>query len=177
MRGVAGDLDSLAVIGLTQFLRDGDANPFASAFTVSLDSTSRSIQFSSAGHPGYLLRKDGSVEKLQTPCVPIGVREDEVFPLSRPIALDRGDILLIASDGVFETRREAKEFFGLDRAVAIVNRYRSHPPADIVERIYQAAREFAGNSPVDDDITVVIVKGVSRKLAADDGDDTVRLEM
>ncbi len=168
---MGNQVHEMLALGNRLLVNDGDANPFASAFTVSLDSTSRSIQFSSAGHPGYLLRKDGSVEKLQTPCVPIGVRDDEVFPLSRPIALERGDILLIASDGLFETRRADKEFFGLHRAVTIVNQCRSHPPAEIVERIYRAARKFAGDAPMDDDITVVIVKAVSRKLSSEEGDD------
>ena len=71
-------------------------------FTVSLDSRTRSIQFSSAGHPGYLIRKDGQVEKLETPCVPIGVRDDRSLSVvsSYPNG-NEGDILLIASDGVF----------------------------------------------------------------------------
>jgi CheY-like chemotaxis protein len=173
---MGNQVHEMLALGNRLLVNDGDANPFASAFTVSLDSTSRSIQFSSAGHPAYLLRKDGSVEKLQTPCVPIGVREDEVFPLSRPIALERGDILLIASDGVFETRRADKEFFGLQRAVEIVNRYRSQPPEEIVDRIYQAARGFAGDAQMDDDITVVIVKAVSRKQPSEDGEETVNYE-
>ncbi|MCA9118767.1 MAG: SpoIIE family protein phosphatase [Planctomycetaceae bacterium] len=160
---LGNQVHEMLALGNRLLVNDGDANPFASVFTVSLDSTSRSIQFSSAGHPAYLVRKNGDVEKLETPCVPIGVREDEVFPLSRPIGLERGDILLIASDGVFETRRADKEFFGLDRAVAVINKYRSHSPAEVVERIYQAACEFAGTTQLDDDLTVVIVKGVTRR--------------
>ena len=160
---LGNQVHEMLALGNRLLVNDGDANPFASAFTVSLDSTTRSIQFSSAGHPAYLIRKDGTVETLETPCVPIGVRDDEVFPLSRPIGLERGDVLLIASDGVFETRRPDKEFFGLDRAVAVVNRYRSRPPAEIVDHLYQAACKFAGSSQLDDDLTVVIVKAVTRK--------------
>jgi serine phosphatase RsbU (regulator of sigma subunit) len=164
----------MLALGNRLLVNDGDANPFASAFTVSLDSTTRSIQFSSAGHPAYLIRKDGDVEKLETPCVPIGVREDEVFPLSRPIALERGDILLIASDGVFEARRADDEFFGLDRTVAVVNRNRSRPPAEIVAHIYQAACKFTGSTHLDDDLTVVIVKAVSRRKRLSDDTDALR---
>jgi sigma-B regulation protein RsbU (phosphoserine phosphatase) len=116
-----------------------------------------------------LLRKDGTVETLETPCVPIGVRDDEVFPLSRPIALERGDVLLIASDGVFEARRPDKEFFGLDRAVAVINRNRSRPPADIVTHLYEAACKFAGSSKLEDDLTVVIIKAVTRKQPLSEG--------
>ncbi len=165
---LGNQVHEMLALGNRLLANDGDANPFASAFTVSLDSRTRSIQFSSAGHPGYLIRKDGQVEKLETPCVPIGVRDDEVFPLSRPIPMERGDILLIASDGVFETRRPDKEFFGLERAFAIVNKYRSLPPADIVKHIYSAACKFAGTSQLDDDLTAVIVKAVSRKRPVTD---------
>lgn len=173
---MGNQVHEMLALGNRLLINDGDANPFASAFTVSLDPTSRSIQFSSAGHPGHLLRRDGRVEKLETPCVPIGVKDDEMFPLSRPIPLERGDILLIASDGVFETRRADKVFFGLDRAVAVVNKHRARPPAEIVERVYKAARKFAGSSQLDDDITVVIVKAVSRKRPTSAGDETVNLK-
>lgn len=160
---LGNQVHEMLALGNRLLVNDGDANPFASAFTVSLTSTTRSIQYSSAGHPAYLIRTDGTVKKLETPCVPIGVREDEVFPLSRPISLDRGDVLLIASDGVFEARRADKEFFGLDRAVAVINQNRDRPPEDIVELVYQTACGFAGTSHLDDDLTVVIVKAVSRK--------------
>ncbi|MBC8351645.1 MAG: SpoIIE family protein phosphatase [Planctomycetes bacterium] len=160
---LGNQVHEMLALGNRLLVNDGDANPFASAFTVSLDSKSRSIQFSSAGHPAHLIRRDGSVEKLETPCVPIGVRDDEVFPLSRPIALDRGDILIIASDGVFETRRADKEFFGLDRTVAIVNKYRNHPPSDIVDRVHRAACDFAGTKHLNDDLTVVVIKAVTRR--------------
>lgn len=159
---LGNQVHEMLALGNRLLINDGDANPFASAFTVSLDSKTRSIQYSCAGQPAYLLRKCGSVEKLETACVPIGIREDEVFPLSRPIVLERGDILLIASDGVFETRRSDKEFFGLDRAVAVVCRYRSRPPVKIVDRLYQAACDFAGSTHLEDDLTVVIVKAVPR---------------
>jgi serine phosphatase RsbU (regulator of sigma subunit) len=166
---LGNQVHEMLALGNRLLVNDGDANPFASAFTVSLDSTTRSIQFSSAGHPGYLLRKDGTVETLETPCVPIGVRDDEVFPLSRPIALERGDVLLIASDGVFEARRPDKEFFGLDRAVAVINRNRSRSPADIVTHLYEAACKFAGSSKLEDDLTVVIIKAVTRKQQLSEG--------
>ncbi len=171
---LGNQVHEMLALGNRLLVNDGDANPFASAFTVSLDAKTRSIQFSSAGHPGYLLRKDGSVEKLETPCVPIGVREDEVFPLSRPLLLDRGDILLIASDGVFETRRADKEFFGLDRTIAVIHEARRQSASDIVDRVYRAACDFAGSSHLDDDLTVVIIKAVTRKQQP--SDDTAILE-
>ena len=73
---------------------------------------------------------------------------------------------MIASDGVFETRNANKEFFGLERAFEVINKYRSCSSADIVDRVYRAACDFAGTSQLDDDLTVVIIKGVTRKRPA-----------
>ena len=127
---------------------DGDASPFASAFTVSLDPRGRTVQFSSAGHPAYLLRARGDSEKLETQCLPIGVRDDEVFPLSRVMKLFKGDILLIASDGVFETRRTDREFLGVDRVLDVVREHQSDFRGRNCECGSPGGLRFRRNSPV-----------------------------
>lgn len=140
---------------------DSGANPFASVFSVSLDSRSRSIEYASAGHPGYLVRKNGDVELLESASVPIGVRDDEVFPLSKPIRLHQGDILLVASDGVFETRRERDNFFGIDRAMDVIRDSHDQSAKEIVSRLYAATCDFAGATDLDDDVTAIIIKAES----------------
>lgn len=137
---------------------DSEASPFASVFSARIDVPTRSFQYASAGHPAYLLRRTGESETLETKCVPIGVREDEVFPVSRSIHLHRGDILMLASDGVFETRRGERDFFGVERALDVVRSLRHLPAKEIVEGLHRAACEFAGSKRLDDDLTVVIVK-------------------
>jgi hypothetical protein len=137
---------------------DAEASPFASVFCARLDARSRSFQFTSAGHPAYLIRRSGRAETLETECVPIGVRDDEVFPLSRSVRLHRGDILLLASDGVFETRRSKKEFFGVERALEIVRSVADRPARDIVAELHRAACDFASAKTLEDDLTAVVVK-------------------
>jgi len=146
---------------------DSRANPFASVFCVSVDSHSRTIEYSSAGHPAYLIRRNGEVETLESKSVPIGVRDDEVFPLSRPIRLHERDILLMSSDGVMETRNAESEFFGLDRTMDVIRACRDRPAEDIATCLYQAACEFAGSTELDDDVTAVIVKAVSASGVGD----------
>ena len=148
------------MLALGNRLLEGDsgANPFASVFSVSLDGRSRTIEYASAGHPAYLIRRTGNVEVLESSSVPIGVLDDEVFSLSKPIRLHRNDILLVASDGVFETRREQNIFFGVERALDVVRTFRDQPARDIVARLYAATCEFADTTELDDDVTAVIVK-------------------
>ena len=170
---LGNQVHEMLALGNRLLVGDSDANPFASVFSASLDPRSRSLQFSSAGHPAYLVRHNGEIEKLDTPCVPIGVRDDEIFPLSRPISLKRDDILVIASDGVFEARRPDREFFGVDRAMRIVREYSFCPAAEIVAHVHRHACEFAETSRLDDDLTVVVAKALSRKRRkAVDADET-----
>lgn len=170
---LGNQVHEMLALGNRLLIHDGDASPFASAFTASLDPRTRSIQYSSAGHPAYIVRVTGELEKLETPCVPIGVRDDEVFPLSRLIRLHKGDILLIASDGVFETQRPNKEFFGVGRAIDVVREHQTLSAAEIVDAIHEAACDFAGTTHLHDDVTVVIVKAVTRRTKGHKDGDTV----
>lgn len=137
---------------------DSGANPFASVLCVSLDGRARSIEYASAGHPGYIIRHKGDARILESTSVPIGVFDDEVFPLSKPIRLHEGDILFLASDGVFETRRERDNFFGTERAMETIRNSRDQPAKEIVTRLYAAVKEFAGTTDLEDDVTAVIIK-------------------
>jgi DNA-binding response OmpR family regulator len=136
---------------------DSGTNPFASVFCVSLDSRSRTIEYASAGHPAYLIRQGGDVEVLESASVPIGVLDDEVFPLSKPIRLHRNDILLVASDAVFETRRDHSSFFGIERAMDVIRTFSDQPAREIVAQLYAATCDFA-SAELDDDVTAVIIK-------------------
>ena len=113
------------------------------------------------GHSALLVHGTGKSRVLETTCVPIGVREDESFPVSRPILMRPDDILLLASDGVFDTRRNGKdELFGTQRAIEALRDLWLQPAKEIVEGLYRVTRDFAGGTPPEDDVTVVVVKRV-----------------
>ena len=127
---------------------DADEGPFASVFAVRLDGNSGSLQFTSAGHSALLVRRHGEVRVLETTCVPIGVREDESFPVSRPILMRPDDILLLASDGVFDTRRNGKdELFGMQRAIEALHDLWPQPAKEIVEGLYRSDPRIRGRNP------------------------------
>jgi sigma-B regulation protein RsbU (phosphoserine phosphatase) len=90
--------------------------------------------------------------------VPIGVRGDELFTLSSRIRMRPGDILLLVSDGVFEARSPDGAYFGLDRVLETVANHRDKDASTIVQRLHDAAIEFAGRRSLDDDLTAVVVK-------------------
>jgi len=155
---LGNQVHEMLALGNRLLAGDAGANPFACVFSVSLDGRSRTIEYASDGHPAYLIRQGGDVEILESASVPIGVSDDEVFRLSKPIRLHRNDILLVASDGVFEAQRERNSFFGVERALDVIRTFSDQPAREIVARMYAATCEFADTTELDDDVTAVIVK-------------------
>jgi DNA-binding response OmpR family regulator len=141
-------------------LSDGDLTPFASVFAASFDPESRSMRYASAGHPAFLVHLQGAATRLESLSVPIGVRSDEMFTLSQRIQLHSGDVVLLASDGVFEARSTNGEYFGVDRALQVIRDYQQEDAAVIVQKLHDAAVAFAGGEALDDDLTAVVVKVV-----------------
>ena len=139
-------------------LSDGDLTPFASVFAASFDPESRSLRYASAGHPAFLVHLHGASTRLESLSVPIGVRTDEMFTMSQRIQLHSGDIVLLASDGVFEARSTSGEYFGVDRALQVIRDHHQEDAAIIVQKLHDAAVAFAGGEALDDDLTVVVVK-------------------
>jgi sigma-B regulation protein RsbU (phosphoserine phosphatase) len=135
--------DMFATLVFARFLPDG-----------------RRIVWSNAGHnPPLLLRANGDIETLK-PCGPAlgivaGARWRDVDQRFAP-----GDVLVLYTDGVVEARDVAKQFFGIDRLIEAVRR-----PADsaagIRENVLNALACHTGSMPVDDDVTLVVARGVA----------------
>lgn len=139
-------------------INDSELTPFATVFSLCLDSRSNTILFASAGHPAFLLHAQGNVTRLETPCIPIGIRADEIFALSPRQAMQPDDVLLMFSDGVYEARSPAGEFFGIRRATEMIQQYRNCDAETMVHRLHAAVVSFAKSESLSDDLTVVVVK-------------------
>jgi sigma-B regulation protein RsbU (phosphoserine phosphatase) len=135
--------DMFATLVFARFLPDG-----------------RRIVWSNAGHnPPLLLRANGDIETLK-PCGPAlgivaGARWRDVDQRFAP-----GDVLVLYTDGVVEARDAAKQFFGIDRLVEAVRRPAENA-ADIRENVLNALACHCGSMPVDDDVTLVVARGVA----------------
>ena len=134
---------------------------FITLLFAELDPAERVWTFINAGHPpGYVMDSAGNIraEMLYgTPALGIDRDGEELVP--KRIALNKGDLLLLLTDGVTEARSSADEEFGEERAVEIVRRERAKPAAEIIRILLEEVRRFSvPDSPNQDDMTVVIVK-------------------
>jgi serine phosphatase RsbU (regulator of sigma subunit) len=116
-------------------------------------------QFISAGHnPTYLFRSaTGKIEKLFSDAFFLGMFDFATYE-SRPFRLDRGDILVVISDGLTDAQNPKQEMFGEQRLLQIIRQEARSGSEAIERKLLQAIEEFTRGMMQTDDITFVVVE-------------------
>ncbi|MDX1582271.1 MAG: SpoIIE family protein phosphatase [Thermoanaerobaculia bacterium] len=117
------------------------------------------LRFAAAGMPPLLLvRSKGEIEELSSPGAPLGTID---FPYEeRSLTLDPGDLVIAMSDGLPELLDETGEPFGYERVTSAVRDIRSRSPEAIIRGLQEAARDWRGNRPLQDDMTLLVIRYV-----------------
>lgn len=116
-------------------------------------------RFVSAGMPPLWLwrRASGEVEEILVPGVPLGtLARAEYRPSEFPAA--PGDVLLLTTDGLAESRDPAGDAFGYDRVRDRFSDLAAAGAAAVVEGLLAAAETHLAGAPPQDDITVVALR-------------------
>ena len=116
-------------------------------------------QFISAGHnPAYLFRAaTGKIEKLFSDAFILGMFDEATYQ-SRTFHLDRGDILVVVSDGVTDAQNPKLEMFSEQNLLQIIRRGAASGSQAIEQNLLQAIEDFTEGMSQTDDITFVIVE-------------------
>lgn len=160
LRALAADFTSLAGLGakLNMILRrDGLPNSFASLVYLELQSGSGIVRLLNAGHMPPLILKDGAIQETAHGGVAIGMMPEANFA-EQQIEFQRGDTLVVYSDGLTEAASEAGEFFGEQRLLALLRSFTGLPAQQIGERLIAAADQYVGEARAHDDLSVIVLK-------------------
>ncbi|MGD8374622.1 MAG: SpoIIE family protein phosphatase [Acidobacteriota bacterium] len=134
------------------------ANNFITFFLGRIDGPSGRLVYTNAGHnPPILLRADGSVERLRTGGMILGILADAAFA-SEEVTLANGDVLVTFSDGITESQNEAEEEYGDERLIEVVRENRAETAERIREAIHESVETFMGTAPQFDDVTLTVLK-------------------
>jgi len=135
------------------------ANMFMTLFLLQIAPDRRSVRWATAGHePAILYDRDkDSFTRLTAEGMPLGVQEDstyeEGFTKVKP-----GQVIVLGTDGVWETRNAKRELFGEARLHEVIRNYATAPAQGIVTAVLEALTRFRGGLPQADDTTLVVVK-------------------
>jgi len=108
-----------------------------------------------------VVRKNGRVERIDTLYLgfPVGIEPSiREFVDQREIALQPGDGVVLYTDGITEARNVDKIEYGIERLCQIVSRHWHGPALKIQQAIIADVRQYIGTKPIDDDITVLVLK-------------------
>lgn len=108
-----------------------------------------------------VVRANGEIERIDTMDlgIPIGLEVDiSAFVKTREIAFDKGDLILLHTDGVTEAENGAGELFGIERLCREALRLKDQSADKVVSGIVATLMHFIGSQKIYDDITLLAVR-------------------
>lgn len=133
----------------------GEPGRFATLLYVVIDTIRRRLVYVNAGHPpGILRRADGRVVRLEEGSIPIGLLRDTGYSAVE-LSLERGDWVVLFTDGVSEAANDDGEEFGDERIVMTVGAHGIGRADAMCGSIVAAVRAHTIGRAAADDLTIV----------------------
>nr|WP_259668815.1 MULTISPECIES: SpoIIE family protein phosphatase [unclassified Rhizobium] len=108
-----------------------------------------------------IVRANGEIQRIDTMDlgIPIGLEADiSTFIKTREIAFEKGDLILLHTDGVTEAANDAGELFGIERLCREALRLKGQSAEKVVSEIVATLMLFIGSQKIYDDITLLAVR-------------------
>jgi serine phosphatase RsbU (regulator of sigma subunit) len=143
-------------------VQDSRSQLLLSAFYATLDAHSGRLTYASGGHdhPVWVRAATGGCEELQSRSLVLGAFPFVVLE-ERAIDMAPGDLLVLYTDGVTEARDAGGGLFGDERLRAALEAPSAASAAQALQAVVGAVKDFVGDAPPADDLTLVVVKRTS----------------
>jgi serine phosphatase RsbU (regulator of sigma subunit) len=137
-----------------------DTARFMTLFMAEIERPSGQILWLNAGHePAIIYSPESNVfdELAGHGSLPLGINGNFQYEATRQ-DISPGQIIAIATDGIFESQNPNGEMFGRQRFYDIIRQNTSRPAGHILKAALEAVDKFRKNLPSKDDLTLVIIK-------------------
>jgi sigma-B regulation protein RsbU (phosphoserine phosphatase) len=156
----AGEVgEALAVVNQS-LCRENEAGMFVTVFAGVFDPSTGKLKCAAGGHdPPALLPGDGTAPRfLDVEGGPLlGLLDAAEYP-THEVELSSRDSIVITTDGVSEARNAGGDFFGEERLLSALANMAGAGASEISEKLLVAVRDYAGNAPQSDDITIMTLR-------------------
>lgn len=155
-----GTLDEIIADVNQKFVQDVEySGQFMTLFLARIDSGARQMECVRAGHDPALLydsRRD-EFRELGGQGASLGVSDSTRFVESKT-TVAAGQVIVICTDGIWETRDPQGRMFGKDRLMRVIRENAVGPAQATAIAILDAVEGFRDGSEQGDDITVMVIK-------------------
>ena len=141
--------------------RSSAINTFITFFFCELNKESGELGFVNAGHnPPLVLSGDGSIRFLESSGLCLGMLPEMGYE-ERKEVLKPGDIFILFTDGITESRNKDNEEYGDKRLADVCLKNAAASASDLRDAVYRDLDVFTDKAPPADDRTLVIVKRIN----------------
>ena len=144
-----------------QLTRDvEDTGRFMTLFYLMIDLAARNMSWVRAGHDpaAWYDPATDQFEELHGDGMALGVDENFQFKQYQKSGLKEGQIILLSTDGLWETQNPAGNMFGKNRIYEIIRQKSAASARGILDAIVLELERFRQNLEPEDDITLVVIK-------------------
>ncbi len=132
---------------------------YAALSLVSYDSTAGTIEYASAGNHSLLIwrRNQGDIEQVSIKSDPIGLERATEYT-QQLIPVEKGDIIVLFTDGIIEAINQKGDPFGIARLKEAIMQYSELTPREIANKVGKDIEGFKGSTHQHDDQTLLVMK-------------------
>jgi serine phosphatase RsbU (regulator of sigma subunit) len=131
---------------------------FATVFLAAINKVTGAVDYLCAGHESPVLMRGGEVQMLDRVSGPaIGLFEGASY-LSSSLQLQRGDTLVIYSDGLVDARDPSNEGWGHERLLALLAGIKPESSDKLLKTVVSVVDDYMAGSDQFDDLTVMVFK-------------------
>jgi len=132
---------------------------YATFFFSVYDERTGELVSTNAGHLPPILLRNGEARRLDVNGMVVGVFPQAQYDSSR-ITLEKGDLLLLYTDGITEPENEYEEMFGEERLIETVQRVAAKPNEEILREVFDAVNQWTYAPDSADDMTMMIIRRI-----------------
>ncbi len=146
---------SIVLTQLNSRLSEGSDENFITVFYGVLDIEELTLTYARAGHcPPLLISVDDEIRELDHGDLPVGIYKTLDYE-DYQITLQRGDKLILYTDGIIETENSSGQFFTKMRLIETVQQNKDICISDLTELIIRGALDHAEGQKIQDDISIL----------------------
>ena len=140
-----------------RFQINEESNQFFTMVYGIYDCKSGVFRYVNAAHSTPIAISSGATLIDEESNVPVGVLPDIEF-VENTLVLNKGDAIVVYSDGIIEASGPENELFGEDRLVEFLSSNGSGVVDDVVRQLEVTVREWSGDIGLEDDLSILMVK-------------------
>jgi sigma-B regulation protein RsbU (phosphoserine phosphatase) len=135
-------------------------NSFMTLFYAVIDVGAKSFKWIRAGHDPALIYdpKSDTFEELRGEGIPIGVVPDWPFEENEKTGLEKGQVIVITTDGIHEAFNPQNEMYGKEPVRRAVRKNKDATAGEILDAIIGDLNLFRKGLDLQDDVTLIVIK-------------------